>query len=160
MEGVSIGESKIKPTISFLEKVIFKSTLVSKLNGNLFLSKDRLTRIKNSIYFNHVEDYLHAVQSSSICLLTLGSDCGVYFVQSSNFNMSLPIRAALKQNRNGASQNGNPYNVAVGSDIGGWWIGRVQKMRRRVGTKWGTSYSRLDLMNRLQGSKGSNGSNA
>ena len=65
-----------------MEKAIYKSTLVAELNGNPFLSKDQLTRIKNSMYFNNAEDYLSAANSTIIVLMGLGSDCGVLFMQS------------------------------------------------------------------------------
>lgn len=42
---------------------IYKSALVSQLNANHFLSKDRLTRVKNSIYFNNSDDYISASSS-------------------------------------------------------------------------------------------------
>jgi hypothetical protein len=63
---------------------IYKSTLVSQLNANPFLSKDRLRRVKKSLYFNNSDAYLIATSSSSTCLLGLGSDCGVYLVQNDN----------------------------------------------------------------------------
>jgi hypothetical protein len=68
---------KFEPTVEYSGKVIFKSTLVSELNGNPFLSKDRLTRIRNSVYFNNAEDYRNVANSSSSYLLGLGSDCGI-----------------------------------------------------------------------------------
>jgi hypothetical protein len=37
------------PTVSMSGKVVYKSILVNELNGNPFLSKDRLTHICNSI---------------------------------------------------------------------------------------------------------------
>jgi hypothetical protein len=39
------GDNKIAPTIEYSGKVLYKLTLVSQLNGNLYLSKDQLTRI-------------------------------------------------------------------------------------------------------------------
>jgi hypothetical protein len=44
---------KIEPVVEYKGRAIYKSTLVGESNGNPFLSKDRLTRIKNSIYFNN-----------------------------------------------------------------------------------------------------------
>ena len=72
---------RITPTVAFSGHTIYKSTLASQLNGNPFLSKDRLTRVKNSMYFNNHDDYLSAAASSNTCLLGIESDCGVYFVQ-------------------------------------------------------------------------------
>lgn len=38
--------------VDMCNKHIFKSTLDSQLNGNLMLSKDCLTRVREGIYFN------------------------------------------------------------------------------------------------------------
>ena len=45
---------------------IYESTLVNQLNGNLFLSKDRLTRVKNSIYFNNTNKIIYSVMTGAI----------------------------------------------------------------------------------------------
>ena len=37
---------------------ISKSSRVTQLNGNPFFSKDKLTRLRNSLYFNNDDDYL------------------------------------------------------------------------------------------------------
>jgi hypothetical protein len=52
---------KYSPTVSMSGKTIFKSTLMNELNGNPFLSKDRLTRIRNFVYFNNAKDYMTVV---------------------------------------------------------------------------------------------------
>ena len=70
---------KVLHVVTFKGHSIYKSTLVSQLNGNPYLSKDRLTRMKNSIYFNNFDDYLAASSSTTSMLLGLGSDVGVYF---------------------------------------------------------------------------------
>jgi hypothetical protein len=67
---------------------MYKSTLVSQLNGNLLLFKDRSTQVKNSIYFNNSDDYLHSGTLEYTCLIEIGSDCGVFFKQKSNTFMS------------------------------------------------------------------------
>jgi len=126
---------KIELVVEYKGRAIYKSTLIGELNGNPFLSKDRLTRIKNSIYFNNAEDYLSAANSTSTALLGLGSDCGVLFMQSPTLGLSSGVRAAQMRNRNSAHV-GHPTAVTVGSDIGTWWLGRVQKMRRTVGKTW------------------------
>ena len=43
------GVGKILPTIEVDGHFIYMLTLVSQLNGDIFLSKDRLVRIKHSI---------------------------------------------------------------------------------------------------------------
>ena len=47
---------KIDPVVEYKVRAIYKSTLVGELNGNPFSSKNRLTRIENSIYFNNAKD--------------------------------------------------------------------------------------------------------
>ena len=42
---------------------IYKSTLVLQLNGNVFLSKNRLTRIKHSTQFNNLDNCIQAISS-------------------------------------------------------------------------------------------------
>jgi hypothetical protein len=50
------------------------------IDANPFLFKDRLTCVKKSMYFNHLDAYLTSASSSGTCLLGLGNGCGVYFV--------------------------------------------------------------------------------
>ena len=126
---------KFEPTVECSGKVIFKSMLVFRLNGNPFLSKDRLIQIRNSIYFNNGEDYLNVANLSSSCLLSLGSDCGVNFVQKSSMNTTSTVQIACKRSRNSSSWLEDPTNVSTSIDSGSWWIGRVQKMSRRAGRK-------------------------
>lgn len=52
---------KVVSFVEFDGNRIFKSTLIGQLNGNPFLSKDRLTHVKKSLYFNNSEDYLNVV---------------------------------------------------------------------------------------------------
>lgn len=96
--NLSTTEPKVELVVEYQGKAIFKSTLVAELNGNPFLSKDRLTRIKSSIYFNNGEEYLSTANSSTTYFLGLGSDCGVLFVQSSNINQSFAIMVAQRRN--------------------------------------------------------------
>ena len=70
---------KVIRVVPFQTHSIYKSTLVSQLNRNPYLSKNRLTRMKNFIYFNNSNDYLVASSSIMFMLLGLGSDVGVYF---------------------------------------------------------------------------------
>jgi hypothetical protein len=123
---------------------------VSELNGNPSLSKDRLTRVRNSIYFNNAEDYFSAASSNSTMLLGLGSDCGVFFLQSANLNTTSVVKAAKRKRCCG--KKGSPSNISTRGDSGTWWVGRVQKIRKRVETKWGICRSPVDLLNKPVGS--------
>ena len=58
--------------VTFQGRSIYKSTLVRKMNGNPYLSKDKLTRMKNSIYSNNIDDYLVVALSTTSMLLDLG----------------------------------------------------------------------------------------
>ena len=62
---------KVIPIVEYGGHQIFKSTLVSQLNANHFLSNDRVTRVRYFMYFNNFVDYLSATSSSSTCLFGL-----------------------------------------------------------------------------------------
>jgi hypothetical protein len=91
------SSSKIQPTKDYMDYQIYKSTLVFQLNGNPFLSKDRLTHVKNSICFNNSHDYLNAGTLHSSCLLGIGSDCGVFFMQRRSTTLSSTVKAAARR---------------------------------------------------------------
>lgn len=133
---------KINPVVTFQGHCIYKSTLISQMNGNPYVSKDRLTRMKNSIYFNNSDDYLAAASSTTSMLLGLGSDVGVYFKDSREHGTSSTVMAAKKRTR------GRHVAVNRGVDNGMFYIGRVQKIRVKVGTKWGNCRQPIDLMKR------------
>jgi hypothetical protein len=84
---------KIVPFVVYEGNQIYKSTLVSQLNGNPFLTKDHLTRVRNSIYFNNSDDYISAANASNTCFLGLGCHCAVYMVQRSNTKQSSVSKA-------------------------------------------------------------------
>ena len=145
----TLDRHKVEPFVQFDGNKIFKSTLVGQLNGNPFLSKDRLTRVKNSLYFNNADVYLSAAQSSSTCFVGIGSDVGIFFVQRSTLSRPSTIAAAKKRGRSRASNRGTATSVLQGVDEGTWWVGRIQKMRRRLGgTSWGCLKHPVDLANR------------
>ena len=157
-----VAPPKVLPFVEYAGHKIYKSTLVSQLNGNPFLSKDRLTRVKHSMYFNNHDDYMSAASSSSTCLLGLGSDCGVYFVQRSSTTTASTVKAVARRKKGkgtSASKRGSPTSILNGEDQGTWWIGRVQKIRRKVGTQqWGLLRHPIDLLHRTDttGKKNSN----
>ena len=107
---------------------IFKSTLVGQLNGNPFLSKDRLTRVRNSLYFNNSEDYLRAAQCSNTCFVGIGSDVGVYFLQRTTITRPSTVTAAKRRGNSLAKKSGRVASTLKGVDEGTWWVGRIQKM--------------------------------
>ena len=116
--------AKIVLVVSYEDHCNYKSTLVSQSNGNPYLSKDRLTRMKNSIYFNNSNDYMAAVESTTSMLMGLGSDVVVYFTDLRNNGNSVPMRgAALRKQKRGRAAN-----TTSGAANGICCIGRVQKI--------------------------------
>ena len=118
----ALPTDKVIPFVQYGGHNIYKSTLVSQLNANPFLSKDRLTRVKNSIYFNNSDDYINASSSTERMLLGLGMDCGVYFMQRSTTTISSTVKSVVKRTRGRPSKNLQPTCVLNGVDRGTWCI--------------------------------------
>lgn len=78
------SSSNILPIITYEERTIYKSTLVSQLNENHFISKPRLTRVCNSIYFNNAHDYITTFCSTSLMMFGLGLDYGFFKIKYKN----------------------------------------------------------------------------
>jgi hypothetical protein len=93
--------------------------LVNQLNANPFLSKDKLTCVRKSMYFNNLNVYLTAISSSSTCLLSLGNNCGVYFVLDNN------NQACSKRQGGKSSRVGKPTHICNGTSNGTWWLGKM-----------------------------------
>ncbi|MCO5573933.1 hypothetical protein L7F22_027711 [Adiantum nelumboides] len=108
----------VSPVVSIdSNKCMFKSTLVSQLNGNPTLSKDRLTRVCQGIYYSKKEK---DQATSNDNLFGIGSDCAVFFVEEEKNTKS--------------TRQGNPSSIQRKKKTKGtWYLGRVQKMRRKVG---------------------------
>jgi hypothetical protein len=68
----------------------------------------------------------------------------------------IPILAAKSRSHMG--RLGDPSSVPVAASSGTWWLGRVQKMRRKVGSRWGISRQPVDLLNRGGGTSNTHGS--
>jgi hypothetical protein len=148
-----VTDEKIKPTVEVDGHCIYKSTLVCQLNGNNFLSKDRLARIKHTIQFNNHDNCMKSGLSSGTGLLCIGSDCGVHFVQRSTTRLSSTVRSAAKRKRgrpSSASASGTATNILNAVDEGAWWVGRVQAMRRRNGRQFGVLRQPVDLLSRME----------
>jgi hypothetical protein len=105
--------------------------------------------MKNSIYFNNSDDYLAASSSTTSMLLGLGSDVGVYFEDMRG--SASTMRATRTRTK------GRPATINSGLSNGMFYIGRVQKMRIKVGNKWGICRQPIDLMKRAvqNGNRGS-----
>ncbi|KAL2635477.1 hypothetical protein R1flu_006956 [Riccia fluitans] len=69
---------KVDPMVSYEGHEMYKASLVSLLLGNPTLSKDRLTRIKKSVYFNGVKPKPR-IDGVPMCIMDVGSDCAVLF---------------------------------------------------------------------------------
>ena len=88
--------------------------MVSQLNGSSFLFKNRLTRIKNSNYFNNVHTYMSIIESSHSYLLGLGANCAIFFSYE-------PI---IERKKGGKCCLGDIW-LLQGGNGGSWWIGRI-----------------------------------
>ena len=59
------------------------------------------------------------------------------------------MTAAKRRGKSRAARAGNATSVLQGVDKGTWWVGRIQKMRRRGGGRsWGSLKHLVDLANR------------
>ena len=147
------SNEKITPIVEVDGHCIYKSTLVSQLNGNRFLSKDRLARIKHSIEFNNHDNCMQAGSSSSTGLLCIGSDCGVHFVQRSTTRISSIVKSAAKHKRGRPPSAPTPStatNILNAVDEAAWWVGRVQAMWRQNGRQFGVLRQPVDLLARME----------
>ena len=135
-------------TMKFEDNIIFKSALVNQLNVNPFLSKDRLTRVKSSLYFNNSEFYLAAASSSSSCFVGVGSDVGVYFVQRISTTQSSAVRVVQERNKQKGGRKGIAAPVTAAVDQGLWYLGRIQRLKVKKGNIWGRLNQPVDLMNK------------
>ena len=75
-----LKNTPIVSIVTYDGKGIYKATLVSQLNASPFLSKNRLTRVENSFFFNNAHTYMLVAESSHSCLLGLGADCAIFFL--------------------------------------------------------------------------------
>jgi hypothetical protein len=64
---------KYNPIVTMFGKTVYKSTLVNGLND-----KNRLTRIKNLIYFNNAKDYFSTKSSTSTTCWIEGVTGGIF----------------------------------------------------------------------------------
>ncbi|KAL2649370.1 hypothetical protein R1flu_017498 [Riccia fluitans] len=64
---------KVDPMIFYEDHQMYKASLVSLLVGNQTLSKDRLTHIKQSVYFNGMKPKPR-VNGVPVCIMDFGSD--------------------------------------------------------------------------------------
>jgi hypothetical protein len=85
------------------------------------------------MYSNNSNAYLIVSSFSSTCLLGLGNDCGVYFVHDDN------NQASSRKQVGNHSKFGKPVHIYNATSNGTWWLGRVQRIMRRVGNRWGFS---------------------
>lgn len=69
-------------------------------------------------------------------------------MQRDTTTMTSSVKAAVRRSRGRPSKNLQATCVLSGVDHGTWCIGRVQKMRRKVSTRWGNCRQPIDLQNR------------
>ena len=126
----------IKPVVNLDGKDMFKACLVSQLNGNPTLSKDRLTKVRSGVYFRRDGNTLQKGVSIGF---GIGSDCGVLFE-----NNSIPPTERT-------ARKGVPRSTKQGVTCGMWYIGRVQRIRKKDGNRVFDYHNDIDLLDRLEG---------
>ena len=114
------------------EKQVYKSTLVSDLNGNPTLSKDQLTRVRSASYFSLEEKVIDRGGS----WLGIGSDCAIFFETH-----------GVEENAQ-CKRKGKPNKTSHGVQKGQWYLGRVIAMRSKVENGWKERKHSLDLLDR------------
>ncbi len=125
-----------KPVVELDGKDMYKSCLVSQLNGNPTLSKDRLTKVRNGVYFKRDE---RAPKKGVAIGFGIGSDCAVLFERES-------IAVSERTTRKGVSQS-TKHDISCGT----WYIGRVQRMRKKDGNRVFDYHNDIDLLDRPEG---------
>ena len=117
-------------------KDMYKSCLVSQLNGNMTLSKDRLTKVRNGVYFRRDE---RAPKKGVAIGFGIGSDCVVLFESESITIAKHTIRKGVSQSKKNVVSSGN------------WYIGRVQRIRKKDGNRVFDYHNDIDLLHRTEG---------
>ena len=130
------GSKTIKLVVDLDGKDMFKACLVSQLNGNLTLSKGKLTKVTNGVYLRW--DGKTPQKGVSIGF-GIGSDCGVLFES----NWILPTERI--------GRKGVPRSTRQGVSCGTWFIGRVQRIREKDGNRVFDYHNDIDLLDRLEG---------
>ncbi|KAL2650046.1 hypothetical protein R1flu_018174 [Riccia fluitans] len=124
---------KVDPMVAYEDHEMYKASLVSLLVGNPTLSKDHLTRIKQSVYFNDVKPKPR-VDGVLVCIMDVGSDCVVLFDGLHNL-FSISSRGFRIGQKGRRDRQTNQV-----------WFGRVQKIRMKYNGKWGKNRSEINLL--------------
>jgi len=156
-----VEKPNVRPTVCMEGRVVYKSTMVSQLVENPGLSKDKLTRVKQSVYFNNLVDKPCAREGIPTMFITVGSDCGVYFLEAPpaprETRATEAIAKALKGRGRGKGKKvvnpkrprGSAVHVlSTKNDSYVWWIGRVQSIQRKYGNKVSRSREAVDLLDK------------
>ena len=110
----------IKLMVNLDGKDMFKAFLVSQLNGNQTLSKDRLTKMRSGVYFR---GYGKTLQNGVSIGFGIGLDCGVLLEN----NSIPPIERTARK--------GVPRSKKQGVSCRMWYNGRVQIIRKKNGNR-------------------------
>ncbi|KAL2622603.1 hypothetical protein R1flu_002808 [Riccia fluitans] len=111
---------KVNPMVSYEGHEMYKASLVNLLVGNPTLSKDRLTCIKQSVYFNGVKPKPR-LDGIPVCIMDVESDCVMLFDGPNNlFSInSRGLRTRQKGRRDGQTNQVlfNWYSPIAGSRV-------------------------------------------
>ena len=87
-------KSKVSSFVRLDNKIIFKSTLVTHLNGNPSLSKDRLPRLRKWVFYS-CENANNFINGNGN-LIGIGLDCIVFFIKE-DVNSTRPKRKGISK---------------------------------------------------------------
>ena len=106
------------------------------MNEKPTLSKDILTKVRNGVYFRRDE---RAPKKGVAIGFGIGLDCAVLFESKS-------IAIAERTTRKSVSQS-TKHDVSSGT----WYIGRVQRIRKKDGNRVFDYHNDIDLLDRFEG---------
>ncbi|CAM6085927.1 unnamed protein product [Calypogeia fissa] len=138
--------ARINPKVSLPGQpgeYIWKARLVSQLNDNAFLSKDRLQRVKalGSTYYSE-EELARLRDDPHVKSLSKGHDIAVLFERSPGFG-SNAVANSLR-----SRQTGTPSDVDKTSNGEAFFeLGRVQLIKRKIGGTFKLVEEILDIDN-------------
>ena len=116
-----------------LKKVVipFTSHISISTKRYSFLSKNRLTHIKNSIYYNNSDDYVSVVEFTNTCKLGLGSNHAMYLIQQSTMAMSSIIKATQQRKKAFIEEDGQATSCNLKTMVNGGWGGYKRCLGRQ-----------------------------
>lgn len=123
-------QERVERFVKIDNKEVYKATLISQLNGNPWLSKDRLTKVKNHVL--QIDEKNKQINAATA--LGIGSDCAVFFEEEARVEAAKQKACHVKAKQKSLK--------AI------WYLGRILSIRKKVGRCWKESREAIDLSSR------------